>query len=198
MLAASVLGLLLVLAFLAGAGNAVYHPCGTALAAERFPNIRPYAISLHGMMGNIGTSVIPILQTFIAQRAGWRWSVAVCTLPVLILAVMYALSGMASKSSIGFLALLATRRFGFSVATVGLVISMYYGAGIAANPISLTAAADLADSRFLAFSVGLIYSLHGAGFLGPLVGGWLAGWLRCSACPPPMCSLRRSSSAQRC
>lgn len=274
MLAASVFGVLLVCAFAAGAGNSVYHPCATALTAERFASVKPYAISAHGMMGNIGASVIPVLQAFIASRAGWRWSVAACTFPVvviapllwlryrgvnadshrtergsaaprsslaiaadvlrnrnvLLLATIYAMSGMASKSSVGFLALLLTRRFGFGVATVGLLMSMYYGTGIAAkplmgylyaklgarvalgipllvsgaatlaigfapspavlvplvalvgaaNPISpviLTAAADLADSRILASSVGLIYSLHGAGFVGPLIGGWLAQML---------------------
>jgi MFS family permease len=179
MLGASVFSLLVGLAFLAGAGNSVYHPCGTAITAERFPAIKPYAISVHGMMGNIGTSVIPILLAFVAEAAGWRWAIAICTLPViilipllwiryrdfmspttrdrksgsllanslvianrvfrdrnvLVLALTYALSGMGSKSSIGFLPLLATRRFGFRTASIGLFMSLYFGMGIVSKPL---------------------------------------------------------------
>jgi predicted MFS family arabinose efflux permease len=46
-----------------------------------------------------------------------------------------------------------------------------------ANPISpviLTAASDFSDSSVLASSVGLIYSFHAAGFIGPLIGGFIA------------------------
>ncbi len=179
MLGASMFFLLIGLAFLAGAGNSVYHPCGTAIAAERFPAIKPYAISVHGMLGNLGTSVIPILLAFVAEAAGWRWAIAICTLPVilliplllvrfraflrpapragenssllgnslviagrvfrdrtvLLLALTYALSGMGSKSSIGFLPLLATRRFGFRTGSIGLFMSLYFGMGIVSKPL---------------------------------------------------------------
>ena len=51
---------LLVLAFLSGVGNATYHPCGTAIAAQRFSHRRAAAISLHGLGGNIGASLMPL------------------------------------------------------------------------------------------------------------------------------------------
>lgn len=73
------------LAFLAGAGNAVYHPCGTALTALRFANRRAFAISYHGMWGNIGVSVVPVLQAAVAATAGWRAAIAACALPALLL-----------------------------------------------------------------------------------------------------------------
>jgi len=73
------------LAFVAGAGNAVYHPCGTALTALRFADRRALAISYHGMWGNIGVSVVPVAQAAVAAVAGWRTAVAVCALPALIL-----------------------------------------------------------------------------------------------------------------
>jgi MFS family permease len=73
------------LAFLAGAGNAVYHPCGTALTALRFAHRRAFAISYHGMWGNIGVSVVPVLQAAVAATAGWRVAIAVCALPALLL-----------------------------------------------------------------------------------------------------------------
>lgn len=73
------------LAFVAGAGNAVYHPCGTALTALRFADRRALAISYHGMWGNIGVSVVPVAQAAVAAMAGWRAAIAVCALPALIL-----------------------------------------------------------------------------------------------------------------
>ena len=78
------------LAFAAGAGNAVYHPCGTALAAERFPANRAFAISFHGLMGNIGASLMPVIQAGVAAVSGWRSAILVCTLPALILLPLVA------------------------------------------------------------------------------------------------------------
>ncbi|MBT3272662.1 MAG: MFS transporter [Spirochaetales bacterium] len=79
-----------VLALAAGAGNAAYHPCGTALAAERFPSRRALAISFHGLMGNIGASIMPIIQAGVAVASGWRSAVVVCSLPALILLPLVA------------------------------------------------------------------------------------------------------------
>jgi len=78
-------GLVALLAFLAGSGNSVYHPCGTALAAEKFISNRPYAISFHSMMGNLGASLIPMALAVIAGIGGWRLAVAACTLPLVVL-----------------------------------------------------------------------------------------------------------------
>ena len=80
-----------ILAFAAGAGNAVYHPCGTALAAERFSKNRPFAISFHGLMGNIGASLMPILQAAVAAVSGWRSAIFVCSIPALVLLPLVAL-----------------------------------------------------------------------------------------------------------
>jgi len=72
---------LLVLAFLSGVGNATYHPCGTAIAAQRFAHRRAAAISLHGLGGNIGASLMPLLQSAIMAVNGWRAAVVACVLP---------------------------------------------------------------------------------------------------------------------
>ncbi|MEZ4861533.1 MAG: MFS transporter [Caldilineaceae bacterium] len=258
------------LAFLAGAGNSVYHPCGTALTALRFADRRAFAISYHGMWGNIGVSVVPVLQAAVAAVAGWRTAIAVCALPatlllplvgirfpsgvtaatkqqasklgenvkaltgqvmrnrsVVLLALTYALNGISTKGLTGFLPLLATQKFGMDTATIGIALSCYFGAGVVAkplmgllydrwgarsalftpllltgvltlaigftpwaamlillailigvvtpiSPIILTAAADVADEKALASSIGFIYTFYGLGFLSPLIGGWLA------------------------
>lgn len=262
--------LLALLAFLAGAGNAVYHPCGTALTALRFADRRAFAISYHGMWGNIGVSIVPVVQAAVAAMAGWRTAIAVCALPamlllpliglrfpsgktnhtatqtgslqssikaltgqvvrnrnVLLLAFTYALNGLSTKGMTGFLPLLAVTKFGMETRTIGIILACYFGAGVVAkplmgllydrwgarsalftplvltglltlalgftpwsatlivlaiitgiftpiSPIILTAAADVADEKVLASSIGLIYTFYGLGFLSPLIGGWLA------------------------
>jgi MFS transporter, FSR family, fosmidomycin resistance protein len=76
---------LLALSFLAGVGNSTYHPCGTALTAERFAAHRSFAISWHGMGGNIGTSLMPLIQAAVAAVASWRVAVIACAAPALAL-----------------------------------------------------------------------------------------------------------------
>ncbi|OGL58609.1 MAG: hypothetical protein A3J27_14620 [Candidatus Tectomicrobia bacterium RIFCSPLOWO2_12_FULL_69_37] len=76
---------LLALAFAAGAGNTVYHPCGTALTAERFASSRAFAISYQSLGGNIGTGIMPVGLAALAAAAGWRASIAAFALPALVL-----------------------------------------------------------------------------------------------------------------
>ncbi|MEK6710765.1 MAG: MFS transporter [Nitrospinota bacterium] len=76
---------LLALAFIAGAGNTVYHPCGTALAAERFPLNRAFAISYQSLGGNVGTGIMPVGLAALAAAAGWREALAAFALPALVL-----------------------------------------------------------------------------------------------------------------
>jgi MFS family permease len=73
------------LAFLAGAGNATYHPCGTAITAKRFQSRKAVAISFHGLGGNLGTSLMPLLQAAVVTVAGWRAAIAACVLPAAVL-----------------------------------------------------------------------------------------------------------------
>ena len=81
---------LVICVFFAGAGNASFHPSGTALTTERFPNNRPYAVSFYSMMGNAGASIIPFIQSLIAARAGWRTAISTCALPAIILLPLVA------------------------------------------------------------------------------------------------------------
>ena len=167
---------LALLTFIAGAGNAAYHPCGTALAAERFRSRRAIAISFHSLMGNLGASIMPVIQAAVATGFGWRSAVAVCTLPallilpsigirfprgdkanvstgrtfaslrvltsmvlknrnVVLLAVVYALKGMATKTMIGFFPLLATGKFGMKTSLIGTALTLYFFMGVGAKPI---------------------------------------------------------------
>lgn len=166
---------LLILSFLAGAGNSTYHPCGTALAAERFSAHRSFAISFHGLGGNIGTSILPLIQAAVAAVSSWRTAVAVCAVPalallpmvgirfhgkstgeaarsqgqgilvmlrrvlrnrnVILLALTYTLRGIGTKGMIGFLPLIASKKLGMDTASIGLAVSLYFGAGALSKPL---------------------------------------------------------------
>tara|TARA_Y100001960_G_C14746863_1_gene866129 strand:+ start:215 stop:1399 length:1185 start_codon:yes stop_codon:yes gene_type:complete len=81
---------LLLITFLVGAGNSVYHPCGTSMVARRFEENRAFAISIHGLGGNVGMAILPVLMTFFAVFLGWRFAVVICVLPtIFILYLIY-------------------------------------------------------------------------------------------------------------
>jgi len=81
---------LLLITFLVGVGNSVYHPCGTSMVARRFEENRAFAISIHGLGGNVGMAILPILMTFFAAFLGWRFAVVICVFPaMLILYLIY-------------------------------------------------------------------------------------------------------------
>ena len=196
------------LAFAAGAGNAVYHPCGTALTAERFPANRAFAISFHGLMGNIGASLMPVIQAAVAVVSGWRSAILVCSLPALVLlplvaarfprdwrrdpgsngvsigssilsisssvvknkvvlrlAIVYALKGLGGRALTGFVPLYADQKLGMTTALIGLGLTLYFGAGIAAKAFMgylyarwgarMALAAPLLASGVFAVGIGL-------------------------------------------
>ena len=174
---ATTFGLLTLLAFLAGAGNATFHPCGSALTAERFADKRAFAVSTFSMMGNAGASLMPVVQAAIAVVYGWRMAILLCATPalallplvafrfqnlprpdsrplreaggtmlaltrqvlsnraVVLLALIYALTGMGTGIVAGFLALLAEARFALGANAVGVALALYFLAGVLTKPV---------------------------------------------------------------
>jgi predicted MFS family arabinose efflux permease len=64
---------LIAAALLAGAGNAVFHPADfTVLNRRVSPPRLGHAFSAHGVAGNVGWGVAPVLMAGIATVAGWR------------------------------------------------------------------------------------------------------------------------------
>jgi MFS transporter, FSR family, fosmidomycin resistance protein len=60
-------------ALLAGAGNAVFHPADfTVLNRRVSPSRLGHAFSAHGVAGNVGWGVAPVMMAGIASAAGWR------------------------------------------------------------------------------------------------------------------------------
>ncbi len=65
--------MLLLAAFFAGLGNSVFHPCDFTLLNRRVSSSRlGHAFSVHGLSGNLGWAVAPVMLTFIASASGWR------------------------------------------------------------------------------------------------------------------------------
>jgi MFS transporter, FSR family, fosmidomycin resistance protein len=60
-------------AFIAGLGNSVFHPADYALLNHRVSQARlGHAFSMHGLSGNIGWALGPLLMTATATAFGWR------------------------------------------------------------------------------------------------------------------------------
>jgi predicted MFS family arabinose efflux permease len=54
---------------------------------------------------------------------------------IVILGLVYALRGMASKSMLGFLPLLATQKYGMETPAIGVMLSLYFALGVVAKPV---------------------------------------------------------------
>src|SRR5437867_6551034 len=67
------LGGLYLAAFIAGLGNCVFHPADFSLLNHRVSQARlGHAFSAHGLSGNLGWVVGPLIMTATATAAGWR------------------------------------------------------------------------------------------------------------------------------
>jgi len=69
--------MLIVAAIVAGLGNCIFHPADLGLLNRRVSPARlGHAFSVHGLSGNLGWVVSPVLMVGIASVAGWRIAVA--------------------------------------------------------------------------------------------------------------------------
>ncbi|QWT45778.1 MFS transporter [Azospira inquinata] len=170
-------------AALAGAGNAVFHPCDFTLLNRRVSPARlGHAFSIHGLSGNLGWAAAPAFMTGLATLAGWRIAaLGAALLGVAVLVILFiwrrhlatpALSPEAAKAGQGdspfaFLKVgavwLCFGFFFFTTAAFGAfqnfgtpVLERVYGLSLALAASSLTA-----------------FLLGGAAGIG--VGGFFAG-----------------------
>ena len=64
---------LLFAAFVAGCGNSIFHPADFALINRRVSVTRlSHAFSVHGLSGNLGWALAPIVMVATASQFGWR------------------------------------------------------------------------------------------------------------------------------
>lgn len=83
-------GALMAVAFLAGLGNAPFHPVNFTILNQRVSSPRlGYAFSAHGLSGNLGWALAPAFFTICSAWWGWRHAfLAAAVFYLLILAVM--------------------------------------------------------------------------------------------------------------
>lgn len=83
---------LLTCAALVGIGNNLWHPTAIPLLAERFPDRKGLAVSIHGMGGNAGDALAPLAAGALLGFLNWRNVVILNVLPGIVMACVLLLA----------------------------------------------------------------------------------------------------------
>ncbi|MEM3510735.1 MAG: MFS transporter [Nitrososphaerales archaeon] len=81
---------LLITSFLAGVAASTYHPAGTTLVTEHYPQKMGFALGIHAIGGGLGTSLGPIMLGALAATLTWQEALYIITLPGLITSLIYS------------------------------------------------------------------------------------------------------------
>jgi sugar phosphate permease len=98
--------MLLVCVTLVGIGNNIWHPAAIPMLAYRYPQRKGLVLSFHGMGGNLGEAIAPLVVGALLGYLSWRSVVVINVIPGLVMAVMIlvmlgALSGSGKAESDG-------------------------------------------------------------------------------------------------
>jgi MFS transporter, FSR family, fosmidomycin resistance protein len=86
--------MLLVCVALVGFGNSLWHPTAIPTLGQRYPDRKGLVLSLHGMGGNVGDAVAPVVVGAALAVFTWREVVVMNVLPGLVVALlMFAFLG---------------------------------------------------------------------------------------------------------
>ncbi len=86
--------MLLLCVALVGFGNSLWHPTAIPTLGQRYPERKGLVLSLHGMGGNVGDAVAPLVVGAALAVFSWREVVVVNVLPGLVVALlMFAFLG---------------------------------------------------------------------------------------------------------
>src|SRR5215469_15201732 len=97
--------MLLGCAALVGIGNNLWHPTAIPLLARLFPERRGLVVSIHGMGGNVGDAVAPLVVSWMLYAISWRNVMVLNVLPGVMMAaiILLSLGRMQSQpSSMGY------------------------------------------------------------------------------------------------
>jgi MFS family permease len=87
-------GTLLVCIALVGFGNALWHPTAIPTLGQRYPERKGLVLSLHGMGGNVGDAIAPLVIGAALAVFSWREVVVLNVAPGLVVALlMFAMLG---------------------------------------------------------------------------------------------------------
>ncbi|HET9653231.1 MAG TPA: MFS transporter [Usitatibacter sp.] len=80
--------MLLGLISLVGFGNSLWHPTAIPTLANRYPERKGLVLSLHGMGGNVGDALAPIVVGSLLAVLTWRQVVVLNVIPGIVMALM--------------------------------------------------------------------------------------------------------------
>jgi MFS family permease len=73
---------------LVGFGNSLWHPTAIPTLARRFPERKGLVLSLHGMGGNVGDALAPIVVGALLSVLTWRQVMVINVIPGIVMALM--------------------------------------------------------------------------------------------------------------
>ncbi len=80
--------MLLACVALVGVGNSLWHPTAIPTLAQRFPARKGFVLSLHGMGGNAGDALAPLVVGALLAWFSWREVVALNVMPGLVMSLL--------------------------------------------------------------------------------------------------------------
>lgn len=80
--------LLLLCVMMVGAGNSLWHPTAVPTLANRFPARKGLVLSLHGMGGNAGDAIAPLVAGALLTVFTWREVVVMNVVPGLVMSLL--------------------------------------------------------------------------------------------------------------
>jgi MFS family permease len=91
--------MLLVCVALVGIGNSLWHPTAIPTLAHQFPERKGLVLSVHGMGGNAGDAIAPLVIGALLGVMAWREVMMINVLPGILVAVILLLMLRATKLS---------------------------------------------------------------------------------------------------
>jgi MFS family permease len=79
--------MLIACVMMVGIGNSIWHPTAIPTLARRFPERKGLVLSLHGMGGNVGDAVAPLVIGALLAVLSWRAVVVINVVPGLLMSV---------------------------------------------------------------------------------------------------------------
>lgn len=80
--------LLLVCVAMVGVGNNLWHPTAIPTLADRFPERKGFVLSLHGMGGNVGDALAPVVIGALLTIFSWRTIVVGNVVPGVVISLL--------------------------------------------------------------------------------------------------------------
>jgi MFS family permease len=93
--------MLLVCVTLVGIGNNIWHPAAIPTLAYRYPQRKGLVLSFHGMGGNLGEAIAPVVVGALLAYYSWRTVVVINVIPGITMAllIIMLLGAFSSKSA---------------------------------------------------------------------------------------------------